>query len=93
MGRRYLEDPRRPMSSFVFTSEADAEIAEAFAWYEQRSSGLGPEFLRAVEVAVTSAAHAPLRYPVWRRGARRVLLHRFPFAIFSVHPTKAYFVS
>ncbi len=70
------------MSLFVFTAEADAEIAEAFAWYEQRSPGLGQEFLRAVEVAVTSAAHAPLRYPVWRRGAHRMLLHKFPFAIF-----------
>jgi plasmid stabilization system protein ParE len=65
-----------------FTPEAEEEIAEAFDWYEQRVLGLGAEFLRAVEAAVASAARGPLQYPVWRRGARRVLLRKFPFAIF-----------
>ena len=68
--------------SVLFTPEAEAEIGEAFEWYEQRVVGLGSEFLRAVEVAVSSAARAPLQYPVWRRGARRVLLRKFPFAVF-----------
>jgi plasmid stabilization system protein ParE len=70
--------------SILFTSEAEAEIGEAFEWYEQRGVGLGSEFLRAVEVAVSSIARAPLQYPVWRRGARRVLLRKFPFAVFYV---------
>ena len=68
--------------SVLFTPEAEAEIGEAFEWYEQRVVGLGSEFLRAVEVAVSSVARAPLQYPVWRRGARRVLLRKFPFAVF-----------
>jgi plasmid stabilization system protein ParE len=69
-------------SKILFTPEAEEEIAEAFEWYEQHVLGLGAEFLRAVEAAVASAARGPLQYPVWRRGARRVLLRKFPFAIF-----------
>lgn len=70
------------MIPFFLTPEAEAEIAEAFAWYQARSPGLGTEFLRAVEAAATSAARAPFQYPAWKRGAHRVLLRKFPFALF-----------
>lgn len=80
------------MSSFCFTAEAETEIAKAFAWYEQRALGLGSEFLRAVEAAVTSAANAPRQYPVWRRGARRVLLRKFPYALFYTIATEGIIV-
>ncbi|OGQ88537.1 MAG: hypothetical protein A2512_11990 [Deltaproteobacteria bacterium RIFOXYD12_FULL_56_24] len=70
------------MNQFFFTPEAEAELAESFAWYESRSPGLGAEFIRAVEAAVTSAAHSPSQYQAWRRSARRVLLRKFPFALF-----------
>lgn len=66
----------------LFTSEAEEEVAEAFAWYESRSPGLGSDFLSSVDAAVTAAAQAPLRYPPWRRGAHRILLRKFPFALF-----------
>ena len=66
----------------ALTGEAEAEIAEAAEWYEQCSKGLGTEFLRAVEAAILSAARTPLIYSSWKRGSRRVLLRRFPYAIF-----------
>lgn len=37
---------------------ARADIAEAFQWYEARSTGLGFEFLRAVGVARGGIARA-----------------------------------
>jgi hypothetical protein len=36
----------------VLEPEAEAEIAEAAEWYESRARGVGPEFLRAVEVTL-----------------------------------------
>ena len=42
---------------------ARADIAEAFGWYEARSTGLGFEFLRAVRVALASIERAPEQYP------------------------------
>ncbi len=68
------------------------EVAEAFAWYEARSPGLGTEFLRAVEAAATSASQSPHQYPAWRRGARRILLRKFPFALFYMLSDKGIIV-
>ena len=67
---------------FVFRPEARDELLEAQAWYEQRAAGLGAAFARAVEAAVESLQRAPHQYPVVHRDIRRVLLRRFPYAIF-----------
>jgi plasmid stabilization system protein ParE len=65
----------------VVRGAAEEDIAEAARWYEQRSPGLGSEFLRAVDVALAESVRMPERYPVVRGKARRALLRRFPFAI------------
>ena len=68
----------------VVRAAAEADIAEAARWYEQRSPGLGGEFLRAVDVALAEITRMPERYPVVRGKARRVLLRRFPYAVYFV---------
>ena len=68
----------------VVRGAAETDIAEAARWYEQRSLGLGSEFLRAVDVALDEIARMPERYPVVRGRARRALLRRFPYAVFFV---------
>jgi hypothetical protein len=39
--------------------EAIAELHEAILWYEQRRTGLGAEFLAAVEIVVDQIARLP----------------------------------
>ena len=68
----------------VVRGAAEEDIAEAARWYEQRSPGLGSEFLRAVDVALAEIVRMPERYPVVHGEARRALLRRFPFAIYFV---------
>jgi plasmid stabilization system protein ParE len=68
----------------VVRDAAEADITEAARWYEQRSPGLGTEFLRAVDVTLTEIVRMPKRYPVVRGEARRALLRRFPYAVFFV---------
>ena len=68
----------------VVREAAEADIAEAARWYEQRSLGLGSEFLRAVDVTLAEITRVPVRYPLVRGGARRALLRRFPYAVFFV---------
>ena len=68
----------------VVRDAAEADIAEAARWYEQRSPGLGREFLRAVDVALAEISRMPERYPIARGKARRVLLRRFPYAVLFV---------
>lgn len=67
-----------------FRPEAEADIAAAYEWYEQRSPGLGAEFLRSVEAAIAAIERDPELYPVQYKRARRVLLRRFPFGLFYV---------
>ena len=64
--------------------EAESEIGEAAGWYEDRLTGLGLEFLAAVERAFSLIAENPERFPVWKQGHafRRCLLKRFPYMVF-----------
>lgn len=64
-----------------FEPPAQAEIATAFTWYEQRSYGLGGEFLRAVAAAEERLARAAESYPAARGRFRRILLRRFPYVL------------
>jgi len=72
------------VTTLVVRPLAEADIDEAFAWYESRSVGLGVDFLRAVDSCFAALEAAPLAYPVVYRGARRVLLRRFPYAVLFV---------
>ena len=66
----------------ILVPEAKADVADAYLWYEDQSLGLGMEFLRCVEVALLSIHRTPLIYPIAHETYRRVLLRRFPFALF-----------
>ena len=68
----------------VVRGAAEADIAEAARWHEQRSLGLGSEFLRAVDVTFAEIARMPERHPLVRGRARRALLRRMPCAVFFV---------
>jgi toxin ParE1/3/4 len=64
---------------------AEAEAAEAAAWYEAEQPGLGIEFLLELDAAIESAAETPLAYAQVFMEARRVLTRRFPFAVYFVY--------
>lgn len=67
---------------------ARAEIAEAFEWYYARSRDASGEFLAELDAALQRIADAPEQFPVVRGRLRRVLLHRFPYALYyKVYPT------
>ncbi len=65
-----------------FLPQARQDIADAYAWYEQRSLGLGLEFLRCLEAAILSIQRHPLMYPAMFADFRRALVRRFPYAVF-----------
>ncbi|MBI2817113.1 MAG: type II toxin-antitoxin system RelE/ParE family toxin [Acidobacteria bacterium] len=70
------------MKSLLIRPAAAADIEEAFGWYEHQRSGLGDEFLAAVQSKIDEIVRKPLTYPVIHRDTRRALLHRFPYAVF-----------
>lgn len=65
-------------------SEAERDIRETRGWYAAISPALGAQFLTAVDQAVTSSADNPLAFQVIHRSLRRVLLRKFPYALFFV---------
>ena len=70
------------MSAFIVRPLAEADVQEAFAWYEEQAQGLGHEFLRALDVCYATIERWPESYPVVYRGFRRALLRRFPYLVY-----------
>ena len=68
----------------IVRPEAEAELAQAFEWYECRIPGLGLDFIRAVDRLFNSILRNPLMYPVVYKTVRRGLTRRFPYEAFSL---------
>jgi plasmid stabilization system protein ParE len=66
----------------IVRPEAEADLVEAFDWYDDRRAGLGNEFLTAVDTALEQIIENPLRFAVLYRNVRRTLVRRFPYKVF-----------
>ena len=68
----------------LLTPEARADVAEAAAWYRERSTRAAGEFLLAVRAAIDRIEAQPTAHVVVDpdTGARRALLRKFPHRIF-----------
>ena len=74
------------MKSYRKHPAVPAEIEAAARWYEERETGLGEEFLSAIEDAIAILCEAPAVWPRWPDvpedlEIRRYVMQRFPFAI------------
>ena len=67
------------------SEEAEAEMAEAASWYETHRSGLGIDFLAAVDQTAARIAEMPkMGTPVWGvadEAIRRRAVRRFPYHV------------
>lgn len=69
--------------------EAEQDLVDAAAWYEEQRPGLGRQFLEEAQALLSAIGERPLAYQVVHRSARRALLRRFPFGIlYRVEPTQ-----
>ncbi len=66
----------------VWLPDADAELKEARAWYDDIRPDLGERFARAVAATVEAIAEHPSQFPAVYRGRRRAGVWRFPYGIF-----------
>jgi plasmid stabilization system protein ParE len=67
--------------SVIFHPEAHAEMIEQARYYENKSEGLGADFLDAVEEATRRIAQSPQAGPIERASIRKRLVSGFPFTI------------
>jgi plasmid stabilization system protein ParE len=70
----------------IVRAEAEADIAEAAKWYEEREKGLGTEFIAEINQAIERIGARPLTYLRLRSNpeVRRILLRRFPYRVFYI---------
>jgi plasmid stabilization system protein ParE len=68
----------------VLLPEAEADVTDAAAWYESQRerAGLGREFLQEFRAATEKLRRDPLLFQAVFAPIRRILLRRFPFAVF-----------
>lgn len=66
----------------VGTPEANEDLLDARAWYDNIRPQLGERFALAVDATVEALADHPLQFPVVHRGRRRAGVRRFPYGIF-----------
>ena len=67
---------------------AEAEISEAFRWYEDKDEGLGSEFMRALDATLSAIQRAPAGYALIHRQVRRAMLRRFPYGVFYLYESE-----
>jgi plasmid stabilization system protein ParE len=60
---------------------AEREIDKAAKYYRAQQPGLEHEFLAEIEKAVATIVENPLLFEQIKRGIRRCLVDRFPYAV------------
>jgi len=64
-----------------FLEAAQAELDEAFNWYETQQRDLGRQFLTEFDAAVRRISAYPASYALFEGDVRRCLIKRFPYGI------------
>ena len=58
------------------------EVDEAYRWYEARRTGLGDDFLAAMDQVLADIVANPQRYGLVSDDVREAPFTRFPFAVY-----------
>ncbi len=65
----------------VILPEAEADLDEAYRWYENQRCGLGGEFIVYVEAVFERICETPELHAVVYRTLRQTLVKRFPYVV------------
>ncbi len=65
-----------------FHPDAELEYTDAIQWYEYQRKGLGSEFFLCIDEAIEKLIINPQLYPIVHKKIHRVVVRKFPFAIF-----------
>ncbi|HTC62137.1 MAG TPA: type II toxin-antitoxin system RelE/ParE family toxin [Candidatus Saccharimonadales bacterium] len=65
-------------SPVVWTPEANQDLLEAQAWYDNIRPALGQRFAVSVEATIEAIAERPLQFPAVHPECRRAGVRRFP---------------
>jgi len=71
-------------AELIIAPEAEQDVADAYAWYESRRSGLGEEILTCVDARIEAIRRTPDLHPIVHENNHRGLVRRFPYAVLVV---------
>ena len=66
----------------IIRREAKRDLREAKTWYRDISRQLANDFIHRIDEAIALAQERPLAFQLVHRTFRRILVHRFPYALF-----------
>ena len=67
--------------TFQYHPEAAKELTSSIEYYEDKSEGLGEEFLEEVEAAISLILSHPETGTIITKEDRRIILNRFPYGL------------
>ena len=70
--------------SLSIRKEAEADISEAFEYYESCRKNLGADFILCIEESITRIEKKPRQYKIIHKTVYRALVRKFPFGIYYV---------
>jgi plasmid stabilization system protein ParE len=73
--------------AFDVTPEAEAELAEAKAWYDAEQPGLGDKLIEDVQRVFTRIQRNPELYGIICDEVRYARADRFPYGVFFQYET------
>lgn len=78
----------------VLRTAAQAELDDAFDWYERQRPGLGVAFLAAAQDAFDRIAAMPLAHGLIFQDTRCALVRRYPYSVFyKIEPNQVVVLS
>ena len=72
------------MLGYRIRPDAQADLNEAYWWYEGQREGLGADFLLCFEESLQKVRRNAEVYPRVRKTVRRAAIRRFPYGLFYV---------
>lgn len=69
------------MKPVRFTEAAEADLQNAFVWYEGKRRGLGEEFLERVDQAINQIGKNPLAARKVVKDVRKLSIRQFPYGL------------
>jgi toxin ParE1/3/4 len=70
------------MYRLIFKPFAEDEATQAALWYNDKSSGLGNDFLLALDAKINAIQRNPTQFQEVYKSIRRAVISRFPFGVF-----------
>ena len=61
--------------------DVEADMTDAYRWYEERRPGLGRDFLQRIDEVFPRKSNSPELYSLTHKTVRQALVTQFPYVV------------